>query len=199
MIDKTLDFIRTQLNAYLQAKLSLLPTEDAIVLSNVSQLNETQPNSSGEGQDPQNAFISLINIEEDRISKSPENFVRALDGSIVYKNPKIFLNLYILFAANLSTYTESLKRVSFIIQFFQYQNVFTALNSPSIPSGIDELILDMITLSYQDLNNLWGILGSRYLPSVMYKCRLITINEDFGMGAATPIKKLTIDDKVLQQ
>lgn len=198
MIDKTLDFIRAQLNAYLQAKLSLLSTEDAIVLSNVSQLNETQPNSSGEGADPQNAFISLINIEEDRISKSPENFVRALDGSIIYKNPKIFLNLYILFAANLSTYTESLKRVSFIIQFFQYQNVFTPLNSPSIPEGIDELILDMITLSYQDLNNLWGILGSRYLPSVMYKCRLITINEDFGMGGAGLIKKLTINDKVIQ-
>ncbi len=198
MIDKTLDFIRAQLNAYLQAKLSLLSTEDAIVLSNVSQLNETQPNSSGEGADPQNAFISLVNIEEDRISKSPENFIRAFDGSIVYKNPKIFLNLYILFAANLSTYTESLKRVSFIIQFFQYQNVFTPLNSPSIPSGIDELILDMITLSYQDLNNLWGILGSRYLPSVMYKCRLITINEDFAMGNAGLIKKLTIDDKVIQ-
>ena len=198
MIDKTLDFIRTQLNAYLQAKLSLLPTEDAIILSNVSQLNETQPNSSGEGQDPQNAFISLINIEEDRISKSPENFVRAFDGSIVYKNPKIFLNLYILFSANLSTYLESLKRVSFIIQFFQYQNVFTPLNSPSIPDGIDELILDMITLSYQDLNNLWGILGSRYLPSVMYKCRLITINEDFGMGDAGLIKKINVDDKVVQ-
>jgi hypothetical protein len=198
MIDKTLDFIRAQLNAYLQAKLSLLSTEDAIVLSNVSQLNETQPNSSGEGTDPQNAFISLINIEEDRISKSPENFVRAFDGSIVYKNPKIFLNLYILFAANLSSYTESLKRVSFIIQFFQYQNVFTPLTSPSIPAGIDEFILDMITLSYQDLNNLWGILGSRYLPSVMYKCRLITINEDFGVGNASPIKKINIDDKVLQ-
>jgi hypothetical protein len=199
MIDKTLDFIRAQLNAYLQAKLSLLPTEDAIILSNVSQLNETEPNSSGEGKDPQNAFISLINIEEDRISKSPENFIRASDGSIVYKNPKVFLNLYILFAANLSTYTESLKRVSFIIQFFQYQNVFTPLNSPTIPAGIDELILDMITLSYQDLNNLWGILGSRYLPSVMYKCRLITINEDFAMGDAGLIKKLTIDEKVLQQ
>ena len=199
MIDKVLDFVRTQLNTYLQNKLSLLPTEDAIILSNVSQLNETQPSSGGNDVDPQNAFISLINIEEDRISKSPENFVRALDGSITYKSPKIFLNLYLLFAVNLSSYPESLKRLSYIIQFFQYQNVFTPLSSPSLPEGVDELILDLMTLSYQDLNNLWGILGSRYLPSVMYKMRPISINEDFTLGGAGLIQKITINDKTLQQ
>ena len=199
MIDKVLDFVRTQLNTYLQNKLSLLPTEDAIILSNVSQLNETQPSSGGNDVDPQNAFISLINIEEDRISKSPENFVRALDGSITYKSPKIFLNLYLLFAVNLSSYPESLKRLSYIIQFFQYQNVFTPLSSPSLPEGVDELILDLMTLSYQDLNNPWGILGSRYLPSVMYKMRLISINEDFTLGGAGLIQKITINDKTLQQ
>ena len=198
MIDKTLDFIRAQLNNYLQAKLSLLPNEDAIILSNVSQLNESQPNSGGGDNDPQNAFLSLVNIEEDRISKSPENFVRAFDGSIVYKNPKIFLNLYVLFSVNLSTYTESLKRLSYIIQFFQYQNVFTPLTSPSMPDGVDELIVDLMSLSYQDLNNLWGILGSRYLPSVMYKVRMIAINEDFAQGSAALIQKISISEKTLQ-
>ena len=199
MIDKTLDFICKQLNSYLLLKLDPPPQGDAIILSNISQLNETQPNSGGDENDPQNAFLSLINIEEDRISKSPENFVRSNTGSIVYKNPKIFLNLYLLFAVNLSSYTESLKRLSFIIQFFQYQNVFTPLTSPTIPEGVDELILDLMTLSYQDLNNLWGIMGSRYLPSVMYKMRLISINEDFAYGGAGVVQKITITDKTLQQ
>jgi len=199
MIDKTLDFLCKQLNDYLHTKLDPSPTGDAIILANVSQLNETQPSSGGETTDPQNAFLSLINIEEDRLSKSPENFVRNNNGSIVYKSPKIFLNLYLLFAVNLSSYTESLKRLSFIIQFFQYQNVFTPLTSPSIPAGVDELIIDLVSLSYQDLNNLWGILGSRYLPSVMYKMRLITINEDFMLGGAGIIQKIDIRDKSLQQ
>jgi Pvc16 N-terminal domain len=199
MIDKVLDFTCAQLNAYLQSKLSLHSTDIAIIVSNVSQLNETKPNSGGDDQDPQNAFVSLINIEEDRISKSPENFVRALDGSVVYKNPKIFLNLYILFSVNLPSYSESLKRLSYIIQFFQYQNVFTSLTSPSIPDGVDELVFDLMTLSYQDLNNLWGILGSRYLPSVMYKMRMISINENFAYGGAGIIQKIGINDKALQQ
>ena len=68
-----------------------------------------------------------------------------------------------------------------------------------MPEGVDELILDLMTLSYQDLNNLWGILGSRYLPSVMYKLRLISINEDFVLGGAGLIQKITINDKTLQQ
>ena len=199
MIDKVLEFVRTQLNVYLQSKLSIFPTEDAIILSNISQLNETQPNSGGDDQDPQNAFLCVVNIEEDRISKSPENFVRNFDGSVAYKSPKVFLNLYVLFAVNLSSYSESLKRLSYIIQFFQYQNVFTPLSSPSIPDGVDELILDLMSLSYQDLNNLWGILGSRYLPSVMYKMRMISINENFVYGGAGLIQKITINDKTLQQ
>ena len=199
MIDKVLDFACSQLNAYLQSKLSLHSTDIAIIVSNVSQLNETKSNSGGDDQDPQNAFVSLINIEEDRISKSPENFVRALDGSVVYKNPKIFLNLYILFSVNLPSYSESLKRLSYIIQFFQYQNVFTPLTSPSMPEGIDELVFDLMTLSYQDLNNLWGILGSRYLASVMYKMRMISINENFVYGGAGIIQKIGINDKTLQQ
>lgn len=199
MIDRVLDFICKQLNGYLQNKLSLNASEDAIILSNVSQLNETQPNSGAEENDPQNAFVSLVNVEEDRISKSPENFVRSNSSAIVYKNPKIFLNLYVLFSVNLSSYSESLKRLSYIIQFFQYQNVFTPITNPSIPEGVDQLILDLISLSYQDLNNLWGILGSRYLPSVMYKMRLIAINENFEYGSAGLIQKITINDKTLQQ
>ncbi len=199
MIDKALDFVCKQVNAYLLTKLDPPPSGDAIILSNISQLSETQPNSGGENTDPQNAFVSVVNIEEDRISKSPENFVRSNNGSVVYKNPKIFLNLYVLFSANLSTYTESLKRISYIIQFFQYKNVFTPLSSPSLPGGIDQLTLDLMSLSYQDLNNLWGILGSRYLPSVMYKMRLITIDEDFMYGEAGLIQKISITEKSLQQ
>ena len=124
-----------------------------------------------------NAFLSLVNVEEDRISKSNQNFIRR-DNAITYQNRKGHLNLYLLFSVNLSTYSESLKRLSYIIRFFQFQNVFTPLTSPSLPAGVDELILDLHTLSFQDLNNLWGVMGSKYLPSVMYKMRMISISEE---------------------
>ena len=196
MIDQVLDFLRSQLDSYLRLKLDPSSSSSFIQLANIAW-HDTE-SVAGAGTDKSNAFISLVNIEEDRISKSQENFVRK-DSTVVYKNPKVFLNLYLLFSVNLSSYTESLKRLSYIIQFFQYQNVFTPVSYPSMPVGVDQLILDLMSLSYQDLNNLWGILGSRYLPSVMYKMRLISINEDFTLGGAGLIQKITINDKTLQQ
>lgn len=195
MIDQALDFVRIQLDNYLRMKLDPQTSTPFIQLANIAwNDSETAAGSAGDGSD---AFISLINIEEDRISKPQENFVRS-KGSIIYKNPKIFLNLYLLFGVNLSDYTESLKRLSYIIQFFQYRNVFTPLTSPTLPTGIEELIFDLETLTFQDLNNLWGIMGSKYLPSVIYKMRLITISEDFAQGQAGLIMELTVNDKNLQ-
>lgn len=194
MIDQALDFVRIQLDNYLRMKLDPQTSTPFVQLANIAwNDSETAAGSAGDGSD---AFISLINIEEDRISKPQENYVRS-KGSIIYKNPKIFLNLYLLFGVNLSDYTESLKRLSYIIQFFQYRNVFTPLTSPTLPTGIEELIFDLETLTFQDLNNLWGIMGSKYLPSVIYKMRLITISEDFAQGQAGLIMEVAVNDKTI--
>lgn len=195
MIDQVLDFLRTQLDNYLRLKLDPGSSSSFIELANIAW-HDAEPAAATNG-DKSNAFISLVNIEEDRISRSQENFVRN-NNSVVYKNPKVFLNLYLLFSVNLSSYTESLKRLSFIIQFFQYQNVFTSLTNPSLPADVEELIFDLYTLSFQDLNNLWGIMGSKYLPSVMYKLRLITISEEFVKGEAGLISELVVNDKSVQ-
>lgn len=194
MIDLTLDFLCKQVNDYLLRKLQI-PSGDAIILYNVSHLGSE---TGGDNVDStSNAFLTLVNIEEDRISKSHDNFIRK-DSTIIYKNPKVHLNLYLLFSVSLGTYSESLKRLSYIIQFFQYQNVFTPLTSPSLPLGVEELILDLNTLSFQDLNNLWGVMGSKYLPSVMYKLRMISISEDFAQGEAGLLREIVLNSKGMQ-
>lgn len=196
MIEQVLSFLSTQLDTYLRFKHDIADGTPFIQLANVAW-NDTETAAAGANNNPSNAFITLVNIEEDRISKSPENYVRQ-DNSTIYKSPRIYLNLYILFSVNLSSYSESLKRLSYIIQYFQYQSVFTPLNSPGLPDGVEKLILDLNTLSFQDLNNLWGILGSRYLPSVMYKLRLISISEEFVVGDAPLVQQIGINEKTLQ-
>ena len=196
MIDQVLTFLNTRLDQYLRLKLDPSNSNSFIQVANIAW-NDSETSGSNGTNSPANAFITLVNIEEDRISKSPENYVRQGSESI-YKSPKIYLNLYVLFAVNLSSYTESLKRLSFIIQFFQYQNVFTPLSSPDLPAGVEKLILDLNTLSFQDMNNLWGILGSKYLPSVMYKMRMISISEEFAQGNAPLLHEIIVNDKTLQ-
>ena len=196
MIDQVLTFLNTHLDNYLRLKLDPSNSNSFIQVANIAW-NDNDTSGSTGTNNPANAFITLVNIEEDRISKSPENYVRQ-GSETIYKNPKIYLNLYVLFAVNLSSYTESLKRLSFIIQFFQYQNVFTLLSSPDLPVGVEKLIMDLNTLSFQDMNNLWGILGSKYLPSVMYKMRMISISEEFAQGNAPLLHEIIINDKTLQ-
>ena len=196
MIDQVLTFLNTHLDNYLRLKLDPSNSNSFIQVANIAW-NDNDTSGSTGTNNPANAFITLVNIEEDRISKSPENYIRQ-GSETIYKNPKIYLNLYVLFAVNLSSYTESLKRLSFIIQFFQYQNVFTPLSSPDLPAGVEKLIMDLNTLSFQDMNNLWGILGSKYLPSVMYKMRMISISEEFAQGNAPLLHEIIVNDKTLQ-
>jgi hypothetical protein len=45
--------------------------------------------------------MSLVNIEEDRISKHPSNsFPSPVGTGVEYKNPPVLVNLYVLFSVN---------------------------------------------------------------------------------------------------
>ncbi len=85
MIHLALDFLRREINRYLVKKLELAPDSNAIVLFNVSQLGNDSNGGGGGGETGANAFLTLVNIEEDRISKSQDNFIR--------KDGKSFINI----------------------------------------------------------------------------------------------------------
>jgi len=194
MIDQVLKFLANQLDSYLQRQQST--NSQNVILGNVSQIGSGEDNGSLNNH----VIISLVNIEEDRISRPVNNYVKLAQQNlpqVIYKNPPVFLNLEILFTAYYSDYQSSLLFLSYIIKFFQYQNVFTTLNAPDLPQQIDEVIFDLKTLSLQDLNNLWGILGSKYIPSVMYKVRLVVISEDFAEGNAALVNEINITDKTM--
>lgn len=194
MIDQVLKFLANQLDSYLQHQQS--NNSRNVVLGNISQIGTNEDNGNLNNQ----VIISLVNVEEDRISRPVNNYVKVAQQNfpqVIYKNPPVFLNLDILFTAYYSDYQSSLLFLSYIIKFFQYQNVFTTLNAPDLPQQIDEVIFDLKTLSLQDLNNLWGILGSKYIPSVIYKVRLVVISEDFAEGNASLVNEINITDKTM--
>ena len=193
MIDKALVFISAQINHYLHVKLNDTSTTEYIKPENVAW-DDNPATASANGSPTTNLYVTLVNIEEDRISKSQDNYVRE-GNTIVYRNPKVHLNLFVLFSANFPEYKESLKMLSYVIQFFQSKNVFTPQNSPYLQTlGIRELIFDMVTIGFQDLNNLWGILGSKYLPSMLFKVRMVTINDDLKQGDAPLLTEILIND-----
>jgi hypothetical protein len=139
----------------------------------------------------------MVNVEEDRIAKQQENFVRT-DISTRYKSPPLYINLYVLFSANRSGYSDSLQHLSYIMQFFQFQHVFTPITHPSLDPRIQKVIVDLCTLNFEQINHLWSTLGGKYIPSVLYKVRQLTIDEDLTVSESGFIKEVQINDKVIQ-
>jgi hypothetical protein len=177
MIDKALKFLTDEMNTYLDLQNGNPSTDSAIVLSNVA-------NADGSWAIPQGKLgVSLINIEEERVFKDQQSEFRNVSGEFEKYNPEIKLNLYILICANLVTeqapfaYEEGLKQLSRIVSFFQGKNVFTPDNSPAMDPVLKKLIVDLYSYTFEQQYNFWAILGAKYLPSALYKVRLLAYQE----------------------
>ena len=96
-----------------------------------------------------------------------------------FTNPAQHLIVTLLFSAynqeqKVENYEDGLVKLERVIRCFQKQNVFEVI-ADSAPV---KLILDMESLKISELNQLWSMLGNKYMPSVCYKMRLITIQND---------------------
>jgi hypothetical protein len=194
MINESLQFIADELNKYLVLKMGPANEPPRLILGNVSRLFDGEIAATGLVN---RVILSLVNVEEDRVAKQQENFVRT-DVSTRYKNPQLYLNLYILFSANRTGYPDALQHLSYILQFFQFQHVFTPITHPDLDPRIQKLIVDLCTLNFEQVNHLWSTLGGKYIPSVLYKVRQITIDEDITVSESGFIKEVQINDKVIQ-
>lgn len=174
MIFEGLTFLSTELNKFLNQKLGTT-TDPRLVLGNIAKAVDAADTASN----PLNnkIILSLINIEEDKVSKVRENFTKTPTG-IIYKNPPILVNLYILIASNYATYSDNLKMIAYVMQFFQAENSYTPITHPSLDPKIEQLNADLFTLNFEQINHIWSTLGGKYLPSVMYKLRQLTLADE---------------------
>jgi hypothetical protein len=170
MIYESLSCLTDEINQYFKNKLKT--TDDTVVLSGIVNQDGTV---AIEGENK--IVVTLVNVEKEVLGSG--SGTRIAGGSITNQTAALNINLYVLFSAYFKTghYKEALKFLSFIIAYFQYKNVFTRANTPSLDAGIDKLIFEMATISPEQLNNIWASLGAKYMPSVVYKMRMLTFDE----------------------
>lgn len=144
---------------------------------------------NGVGGNPRDVlYLSLVNIKEEKTLKNVPHFTRNdVTLRTVYENPPTFLNFQILIAAAHSNYTNALLMLSRAIRFFQAQNVFTqdtvdpasiTTNAPGNPLDQLEsfkLIFDLYSPTMEEVNHLWGTLGGKQYPFVMYTLRMLDL------------------------
>ncbi|MDD5579906.1 MAG: DUF4255 domain-containing protein [Methylobacter sp.] len=123
--------------------------------------------------------LLLFNIERDVTLRQADNYLRfADDGTTRKVNPAIRLNLYGLFAAKFKDFEQSLRYISLVLSYFQANPYFDLQNAPELGAAVNHLALELDTLSTTQQNELWGILRSSYLPSLVYKVKAATFIDD---------------------
>ena len=194
MIKEALEFLKGELEVYLElVNATVTPADGFLVLTNVAKEN-------GEWAIPNNKVgMSLINIEEERVFKDQKFLHRNDAGDVEQYNPEIKLNLYILFCARYvdgdgdNNYSEGLKQISNVISFFQGKYVFTPDNTPVMDPKLQKLIVELYSYTFEQQYNFWSILGAKYLPSVLYRVRLVTYQEKIVQNQNPPISVVEIE------
>lgn len=190
MIHDALQLLVNQLNGTLRGG----GGADAVFLGNIAQVeSETK-------DELKQVVLSLVNVEEDASLKNGPNH-RLRNGEVVYENRPVHLHLYLLFSANHGDYGTALKRLGEVITFFQGRNVFTAANSPDLSKlsltaeQLDgfRLTLELHSLSFEQINHLWGSLGGKQVPFVLYRARLVSLTAHEFRAGGPPIERISAD------
>ena len=180
MIHHALDFLREQLNTWLVSAIEYEMLDDRVVLSNI-----VQSGSLGDmGEPPElvadRILLSLIHVEEERIFKS-QNKTVVSGNTTQFREPTIKINLFILFASHFTDYFNGLEHLSETISFFQANNIFDPADYPSMKANgrnLDRMVIDLNTPSIDQNYEFWQSLGGKFLPSVMYKIRILFVQKN---------------------
>ncbi|NEO50921.1 MAG: DUF4255 domain-containing protein [Moorea sp. SIO4A3] len=165
MLDHVLSFLKEQLNSYIRVKTGGQAFEVLFL----------QDRNGKEVSLEENAITTLlVNLEEDYTFRSGAAYERMPNqGGNQQNNPNLYLNLYVLYAANFTNYRQSLKFLSLIIKYFQSHRLFDCRNSPTLSSEIQKLTIELVNLPFTEQREVWSGLGMSYMPSVIYKVRMV--------------------------
>ena len=172
MIDKALIFITKELNKELKMTFGI-DTGPVIASSLIN------PDGSITDNIENKVILSVINLEHETAMGSMNQYIR--EGADYGKvSPPVYLNLYILVSANYDSgnYLEAHKMLSAVIKKFQAQPYFTRQNYPDMQLPLEKLTFEIFNLPINELSHIWSGIGAKYVPSLIYKVRMMTVQED---------------------
>ena len=180
MIEYVISFLKDKLNNYIRVKTGSQGFEVVFI----------QERNQKEVSFQDNAITTLlVNLEEDYTFRSGAAYERTPNGA---NNPNLYLNLYVLFAANFTDYSQSLKFLSLTIKFFQSHRLFDHHNSPNLNDEIEKLTLELVNLPFTEQREVWAGLGMSYIPSVIYKVRMVVFTDTDSLGIDADITEVQV-------
>jgi hypothetical protein len=184
MISHALSIVTKELSTHLK---SVYSNASEVFIGNIACGIGT---AVDKGQVPEKVInFSIVNIKEEKSLKNLPHYVRNdVTQTASYQNPPVFLNFQILITVTHTDYTNALLALSRVIRFFQFKNVFTQDNvapnsltvNPLIVTDQDQLsifklIFDLYSPTMEEINHLWGTLGGKQYPFVLYTMRMLDL------------------------
>ena len=166
-------------------------TEDIVILDNIARSEDT---SSSNGIPDKRIIMSLVNLQEEATLKN-EPYNQLDNSRTVYRNPPVHLNLFILFSALYrEQYDLALKSLSRVIEFFQWRKElsFTTVSSTDNPPRTVQIVPDLYSLTFEQLNYLWGSLGGKQVPFALYRFRIVPLEAEKRAAEGVPITAISI-------
>ena len=160
MIYEVLQTLTDNLNIYFRTKLKI--QEDKAVLSAIVNQDGTIALQS-----ENKVLITLLNIEREPFSASGHNIGRQ----------KLSLNIFVIFCCHFSNsnYSEAIRFLDLIITYFEENYTLEAQN---IYDGNNKIKIEIETSNLDKIHNIWAAIGAKYLPSVMYKLRMVVVDSN---------------------
>ncbi len=186
MLKDFITHIGSDLDTYINALSSITKT----VKTDIANIGDFGTNDFS-GSTGSNIFITIVKIEEESTLRNFPNAKLKLQNNGNYavdkRFPKIHLNYFLLFSATLS-YDMSVAAIHRIIKYFQTHKTF---QFTSDESDI-ELTLELVSPTFEQINHIWGTLGGKQFPHVVYKARVSEL--EFAEEQLSPIIKTITGD-----
>ena len=190
MLDVAVTFLADEFNAY------LLRRTGSVALGQVVP-GSILDDKGGLAITSGTVVLSLVNIEEERIMREHVPARISSNGRELVLQPELKLNLTLLFAAKMVDYPATLRALSNVLTFFQSHPVFSAEDYPALDARIGKIVMELYSVTPETLNQIWASIGAKYQPSVLYRARLVTIQdqEPFTLGEPITDIGLAVHDK----
>lgn len=166
MINKVLTVLKDRLN---------LPNglQDTVVVENISKHDD------GASGIDNKVVITLLNVEEESTLKNKTRYTKTKISTVPLKyemkaeNPPAYVNLYVMISANMTSYEISLANISKVIEVLQENNMLEYIDIDPLKNF--KFRVELHSIPFDQLSYIWGLLGSKIMPSVLYKISVIKI------------------------
>ena len=174
MIGQALIFLRSQLDAYVRAEMEggiEEPAADKVAFIDGDQMDPPAFKEEAVSQ-------IVVNVREERQLRAADPYLRKLeDGRPGRAQPDIRLDLHVLFVARFKQYDSAWEHLGKVLEFMQSNRRIDRTSHPTLPKPFEQLTVELISLELHEQDNVWNALRTSYMPSLLYRVRLVVMRD----------------------